>query len=375
MDILWILIIIFSLLLVFLIAVLIRHPSFSEQYEHIPSLKSSEGISDACSYDHSVLYEELTRKYPDLDLFMDTDAMKQGIFMHWSGPKKTDTKILFDITEHHMDVLLSSVQRLHWHQASAAFDFYILIRKDSKARTETKAYFSQYLLSRHIDIDAVINEYGTMAENEEKVYALLSERRFAYIDFALSADTGIAREIIERFHNKMPYRPDDETYYRVQQLKDDVPFSIRLGLRLFGMQKKAAEKLAEILPFAEVWCRPCTELIENEKPVIRLYARNDSELEEGITVLSSILQEAGLDYGITSQKRYALTMETGCTVYDMIQKAVEAVYPSAVSVHYGSCEMEGWPGIDTVGFHPGGDTAKQKKFYTALITDEEKHME
>ena len=378
MNMLWILIIIFSLLLVFLIGILIWHPSFPQKDDHIPSLRSSE-FSSACTYDHTELCEKLVRQYPDLHVFMETDAMEQGIFMHWNGAKRSDTSILFDVSEEGMAyALLSTVQKLQWQQSTAAFDFYVLIRHDAKSQSETRGFFSQYLLSHDISIDAVINEQGGLINNEDRIYALISEKRFASIDFGMACDEGIAAGIIERFRAKMPFRPDGEMYFRMQEVKDAVPFLTRLGLKLPWFRNKAAAKTAELLPFMEIWARPCAVLIENEQPVIRLYARSDSELEEGISVMSKLLQDAGLDYGITGQKRYALTMENSCTVTDRIAKAASAVYPGCTAVHYSSCEMEGWPGIDTAGFSPvfpdENDPDGAKEFYTALLKDEEKHM-
>lgn len=361
-----ILIVVFLLFLLILLGIAIWHPRFPEEEGSIPSLLGSSESSDGeDGADHTVLYPELKKRFVDLEMFMAADIMPEGILLHWLGKTASDQKILLDVTEEKAaDLVVRALQKLHWHQGRAVCDLYVLIRSGRKNR----AFFTHLLQERELVFAGVLTETNGLLRCGKETYVMLAAERFASIDFRLHGDRETAAAIRERYEKKMPCRLDGTAREILAAQKKELGRGISPKLSL--LSEKAAGQLLKTMPFSEIWMRPKAELIDEDEPVIRLSARDDEELEKGISAMASILEETDTAYGISRQKRSVLTSQPGCILIPLLEKAA-----GGTPVLYGDTELEGWPGMNTIGFAPWfkneeNDREQQLAFYSRLLAEE-----
>lgn len=362
-----IMIVVFSVLLVILLAVLFLHPRFPER-EQAPSLLNRESYDDdpESSYDHQQLFPQLKARFSDIGLFMQEEVMKEGILLHWLQAHDNAAKVLFDVTdENTANDLLLAAQRMHWHHGTARFDFYVLVRFNERAQKETDRYFCRLMQEKIPGLDVIVREGRGLAEYEGMTFALIGEERWPSIDFALECDEQMCQEILGRYRKAVPLHASGTEKNRIRTLKKELPEAIRRNVN-------SDEKLIEKLPFAEVWLRPQAE---RNGTVIRLRAVSDDELEKGISVLADILQKADLTYGIARQNRSRQTMQETCRFPDLLKDILRRQH-NLIPVDFGDEMLEGWPGFNTISFSPvfrNGETGKETvtAFWRRLLEKEE----
>ncbi len=363
-----ILIIVFSLLLAVLLAVLFFHPRFPER-ETPPSLLNRQGSQSEpqMTYDHTQLYPLLKERYTDLDLFMDSEIMKEGILMHWKDAHDSDEKILLDVTEEKSaDHVLHLLQRMHWRHTGCAYDLYLLIRNDCLAQKESEYYLRRLISEKINPLAAVLKETDGLVQTDENIFALISKERWPSIDFRTECDPDMCRQIAGKYKAKMPWkrqRPED-----LKELKKQLP------KQLLQKTGSSPENMAKVLPFMEIYYRPVIELTGEENNILRLTACMDDQLEEGIACLAGIFEKSGLAYGIARENRSGQNTRQDSPFTAALAKALCRM-DRVIPLNYGDAMTEGWPGIDTAGFAPyfkNRDTAKEtiEEFYRTLLESE-----
>lgn len=367
-DLIMILIIVFSLLLAVLLAVLFFRPRFPERETPPSLLNRQDSLSEPqMTYDHTQLYPLLKERYTDLDLFMDSEVMKEGILMHWKDAHDSDERILLDLTEQKgADQVLHLLQRMHWRHAGCAYDLYLLIRKDIAAQRESESHLRRLISEKISPLTAVLKETDGLAQSDGNIFALIGRERWPSIDFRTECDAEMCRDIIRRYKARMPWkkqRTDD-----LKELKKQLP------KQLLQKTGSSPENMAKVLPFTEIYYRPMAELIEGESRILRLTACTDDQLEEGIACLAGIFEKSGLDYGIARENRSGQNTRENSPFTAALAKALCRM-DRVIPLNYGDAMTEGWPGIDTVGFAPyfrNGDTAKEliEEFYRILLESE-----
>lgn len=361
-----VMIVVFSVLLVILLAVLFLHPRFPER-EQAPSLLNREQYPEdpESSYDHQQLFPQLKARFSDLGLFMQEEVTKEGILLHWLHAHDDGMKVLFDVTEEKTaDDLLLAAQRMHWHHGTARFDFYVLVRFNEMAQKETDRHFCRMMQERIPDLDVILRESRGLAEYEGTAFALIGEEQWPSIDFAMECDSEMCQSILDRYRKAVSLHASGLSRTRIRSLRRQLPEALRRST-------DSDEKLIGRLPFTEIWLRPQAELNGN---VIRLKAVDDDELEKGISVLAEILQKADLTYGIARQNRSRKTMQETCRFTAMLKDILQKRH-NIIPVDYGDEMLDGWPGFNTIGFSPifrNGEIRKEtaKAFWRSMLEKE-----
>jgi hypothetical protein len=253
----------FGLLLILFLSILLYHPkAYPIQPVKADPLEDTQDLPvlEKKTSDYSAIaqstFKEIRLLWPKTLTALETETLPHALLFHWKGASRELGDILF-VNEHYRlrTALFSAVDALVQSHTMPSRSFWIALPLSRRYRKEAMEEVDQTLIDHHVTIDTVLQEGS---DNEDlcgygQFHALIGVGLGAMRHYRVSgehAEWWVSHLDTDRL---FPLAMNESAHKTIQAFGKQIPFMIRLELRLPVFEKKGIEDLLVMMPDLDVF--------------------------------------------------------------------------------------------------------------------------
>lgn len=372
---LWILLILFSLILVMTISIAVYHPKPVEKKqaaaETAPATEEEAPVIDYTKAGRRMA-DDLFIRYPDFKLYMETKYFDHCVLMHWKGNAKGNRTVLISIrNESCRNACTEAVQRIYESQRIPSCSFYLIFPYTAKVEQEACRESREYLRNQGIHVSGVLmdgsdNEYLL---HQARPQALIGICTGTYMKLKVNGNTRKTSSWIDALDpNTVLSLHHNAFLHRIAvSLADQIPWMIRL--ELLWMPMKGMTDLLAMMPAAWIWMRAS---IEKTKAGIILRAPDVQMCQNAYKALEEEASKNSFYLNVEETIQPTAPVGTDAWIYQRISSCVQQCFelkgvvpvPVAQTGNLGS--YDGW---QTCRYMPLTENKKESPESAVLFYD------
>ena len=342
------------------------HQMSDDDYRYL-----SEQVNASTQAELLLLQKGLEIAWPESTVMMSKTDFDGAVLYVFEGISRNDSMLLFDLNDEQLIYpVLETIRKISDENQIPKIRPAVLVHAKGTGSQSVRSGVSTYLRSQNRKPSVIISDSGTMPGVSEQLkdFAFITAGRTAYgrfsTDCPLPSVKLIINECVKAFR---PAGENDTADDAMERLKKSLPSGTRTSLKALYRNTEAMNRIIALCPQLEYTLRPVFKIEEDSAVQIRMYAPDDEQFDDMLSILRSLMQENGYHLRLESEHGSGSCSDPQQHAYMKVENAYLTASGKKQSVPVLSPENYTWPGSDTFALDTGILTRRQLYQFLELL--------